>query len=79
MIRGYGNGELLFEKEIDPDKLDPQVAQGHIDTVAEYEFSMIEMEFLDEPDPMQRFIRFGTDPRRMVDPRIIPLHCLVKK
>lgn len=29
---------------------------------------LVEFEFLDEPDPLQRFVRLGTDPRGMVMP-----------
>lgn len=32
---------------------------------------MVELEFLDECDPLQRYFRIGTDPQRVVRPQTI--------
>jgi hypothetical protein len=73
-IRGYIRGVKQFEERI----YCPDDAQG-LDKIAEEharrllalpggDRHMIEIEFLDDPDPSQRFFRFGTDQTGMVAP-----------
>lgn len=78
VIRGYRNNTLLLEHqtEVAEDTLEelvPLLAEMHAASMAAGELHMIEIEFLDEPDPLQRFFRFGTDPSRMVMPIQIDL------
>jgi len=72
-IRGFANGQRLFEQlltleEEQIDGLIEAAARDHAEKMKRHELHMIEIEFLDEPDPLQRFFRFGTDPRGMVVP-----------
>jgi len=73
-IRGFAAGTLLFEDtvvmvdEAALENLLPTLAEEHATAMAEHRLHMIEIEFLDEPDPLQRFFRFGTDPSQMVEP-----------
>lgn len=70
-IRGYQGGRLIFEDRVDvsdTEGLLPNLAQKHVDLLAGDAPHMIEVEFLEELDPLQRFFRFGTDPTRMVWP-----------
>ena len=72
IVRGFLKGDHVFSdhQEIDPedDGLIRRVADQHIRMTAAGEVDMIEIEFLDEPDPNQRFFRIGTNPARMVAP-----------
>lgn len=73
-IRGFTQGELQFEDVVElPDEaaiehLLPGLAEKHAAALADHRLHMIEIEFLDEPDPQERFFRFGTDPSGMVIP-----------
>jgi hypothetical protein len=73
-IRGFIGGVKQFEERIDvsesADELEG-VAERHslrLLALPGGEKHMIELEFLDEPDPLQRFFRVGTDPSAMVTP-----------
>lgn len=71
-IRGYADGEQKFEDQVELDAADERyihlLAIKHAEALMKSELHMIEFEFLNEPDPMKRFLRFGTDTSRMVAP-----------
>jgi hypothetical protein len=74
-IRGFVGKKVLFEDRVDVDSDDldellPALATKHGAAMAQHRLHMIEIEFLDEPDPLQRFFRIGTDPSGMVLPMV---------
>jgi hypothetical protein len=78
MVRGFLGRALLFADPLTAteDSLRdvlPGLAEQHATAMAEGRLTMIELEFLDEPDPLQRFFRLGTDPSGMVIPIEIDL------
>lgn len=80
VIRGFAEGKLLFKDQVEVEGDDAleeslllQLAEKHGDQIARHALHMIEIEFLDEPDPIQRFFRFGTDRAGMVEPVRIDL------
>jgi hypothetical protein len=77
-IRGFVGRKRVFEdrfklEESTLDQLLPDLAEKHGRAIASNEINMIEIEFVDEPDPLQRFFRIGTDPSGMVWPIAIDL------
>lgn len=72
-IRGYAAGEVRWKESVlvDSNRLESVVsdmANRHAAAMAAHELHMIEFEFLDDPNPNQRFFRIGTDPSGMVIP-----------
>jgi hypothetical protein len=77
-VRGFKSGRLLWAEdlvfaEVELERLLPALAQEHIDEIKAGRLGMIELEFLDEPDPMQRFFRIGVEQEGMVVPIRIDL------
>jgi hypothetical protein len=70
-VRGFAGGVRVFEEIMEANTVNPDLAKQQINRVAHHPRHMIEVEFLDEPDPLRRFFRFGTDTSRMVQ----PVHC----
>lgn len=69
-FRGFAHRKLLWEElvELEDDQLEdvlPGLAEKHATAMASHELHVVEVEFLDEPDPNERFFRFGTDPSGM--------------
>lgn len=71
IVRGWGDGRLLFEDQVDADNPAKVTVDAfrQIERVTAFERHMLEIEFPEESDPMQRFCRFGTDKSMMVDPQ----------
>jgi hypothetical protein len=72
-FRGYRDGVKIWEElETVPfnevDQVMPRIAMKHIVAFGDTAPEMLEVEFLDEPDPRERFLRFGSDPSGMVRP-----------
>lgn len=67
-IRGYVSGEVLFEEQLTLFKDRPnlegviaEAAKRHVKALDDYTLHMVEIELLDEPDPLRRFHRFGSE------------------
>lgn len=77
MIRGWIGHRQVFQEftSVDDAEIDtivPALGEKHA-KLMKGSPHMIEIEFLDEMNPKERFYRFGTDPTRMVKPRAIKL------
>ncbi len=77
-IRGFAGRTRVFDDRVDVDVTHlgavlPTLAEQHATKLASHELHLIEIEFLDEPNPNERFFRFGTDPSGMVIPIAVPL------
>lgn len=73
-IRGFIGGVQQFDERLDVsesgDELEALAEKHALALLAKPggDKHMLEVEFLEEPDPLQRFFRFGTDPAGMVAP-----------
>lgn len=89
IIRGFLGAAMQFETPIDADEdyidnLLPGLGEQHAHSMADGKIDMIEIEFPDDPDPNDRFLRFGVSPQGMVapiefdltkPPFMLPTHC----
>ena len=69
-VRGWGDGALIFQEtlEVTDEHTMMRSAMEQIDMISPFERCCLEIEFLDETNPLERFYRFGTDTSRMVMP-----------
>jgi hypothetical protein len=67
--RVWVEGALVLDEEavepVDKSKSDGPDFAKRVGALAQGRRHMVELEFLDEPNPLTRFIRFGTDPSMM--------------
>ena len=72
-IRGYTGRTLQWEERLDLDarylnRTLPALAEQHAQDLLDGLLTMVEIEFLDQPDVNQRFFRLGTTREGMVKP-----------
>lgn len=73
-IRAFSGKTKLFDERIECEEHElDAIAERQIKRLVDYPKHMIEVEFLDEPNVNQRFLRFGSDPTGMVQPFCIKL------
>lgn len=78
-IRGFVAGQKQFDYLLDlkdDAELEARIAilaNDHAEALAAHDLHMIEIEFLDEANPLERFFRFGTDPSMMRRPMMVDL------
>lgn len=77
VIRGFVGGIKQFEEPIEVSEAGHEI-EGLAETHALRllalpggERHMLELEFLDEPNPAERFFRIGTDPSAMILPMAV--------
>jgi hypothetical protein len=73
IVRGYKKRVLQFEEplDVDPEKMDDVIhamALRHVEAMKAGTLGVIEFEFVDEPDPNERFFRIGVETDGMVAP-----------
>ena len=73
VVRGFKSGKLLWEENLvfadaQMERIIPTLAEEHSAACAAGDLGMIEIEFLNEPDPMTRFFRMGVEAGGMVMP-----------
>jgi hypothetical protein len=74
-VRGFADGEKVFEESMEVNRGVElcELMRKHVERIVAAPNHMIEVEYLDEPDPMKRFFRLGSDPCGMVAPIPIDL------
>ena len=70
VLRGYKKRVLQFEErlEVDAERIDDviaEIAEKHAMAILAGTLGIIEFEWLDEPDPLQRFTRIGVETEGM--------------
>lgn len=83
-FRGFNGSQMVFEEQATiPASALSGVAEAygkkHCAAIESDELTMVEIEFMDESDPNERFFRIGTNPDGMVAPaRIFPIWTVYK-
>jgi hypothetical protein len=75
-FRGFVGFDLIFQEMIEVNDYTDcmKLAMSHIDRMLVYDRFLIELEFVEDAPRPDRFVRFGTDTTRMVEPKpIFPL------